>query len=84
MFSVMDSIAFIEFPVRIFLLSQNARIIFATSSEFGSAPAHNLTLANQFSIELTAIEREVDIKVHAVEGALGRVHPLEILFQILA
>ena len=55
-----------------------------TLPESRSTPAHNLTLANQLGIELGAIERQVDIKVHTVECALGCVHALEILLEILS
>ena len=46
-------------------------------------PPHRLTLADELGIELAAVEGEVDIEVNAVESALGRVHALEILFEIL-
>jgi len=48
------------------------------------APPHNLTLTYQLSVELGAVEREVDVEVNAVEGSLGRVHALEVLFEIFA
>lgn len=48
------------------------------------APAHDLTLTHQLCIELAAVEREVDVEIHAVKSALGCIHALEILFEVLA
>lgn len=52
-------------------------------SEAGAAAAHDLALADQLGAELGAIEGEVDVKVHPVERALGRVHALKVLLQVL-
>jgi hypothetical protein len=53
-------------------------------SEACRAAAHDLALANEFSVELRTVESEVDIEIHTVEGALRSVHALEILLEILA
>ena len=45
--------------------------------------AHDLALADKLRIELTPIEREIDIEVNTVEGPLRRVHPLKVLLQVL-
>lgn len=60
------------------------RLADLVSSEAGAAATHNITLANQLSIELAAIEGEVDVEVDAVEGALRGVHPLKVLFEVLS
>ena len=52
-------------------------------SETSRAASHDLTLAYELSVELTAIECQVNIEVDAVKGALRGVHPLEILLQVL-
>lgn len=46
--------------------------------------AHDFALAHQFGVELGAVQREVYVKVYAVEGALRRVHALKVLFEVLA
>lgn len=48
------------------------------------AAAHDLALAHELGVELGTVEREVDVKVHAVEGALWSVHALKVLFEVLA
>ena len=48
------------------------------------AAAHDLALAHELGVELRTVEREVDVEVHAVESALGSVHALEVLFEVLA
>lgn len=45
--------------------------------------AHDFTLAHQLSIKLGPIQREVDVKVDAVKSALGGIHALKVLFEIL-
>lgn len=55
-----------------------------TLSESCTATTHNLPLTDQFSVELTSIEREIYIKIYAVECSLWRVHALKVLFEILA
>lgn len=79
-----DSNHFPRFPMlHLFSLFRNAHGTLPTLPELGSAPTHNLTLANQLSVELTAIKSEVDVEVHAVKRSLRRIHPLEILLEIL-
>ena len=63
--------------------------IFATCSEqllseSCGTPAHNFALANKLGVELGAVEREVDVEVDAVEGALWGVHALEVLLEVLS
>lgn len=53
-------------------------------TELGATSAHNLTLANQLGVELGSVQRQVNVKVDTVEGALWSVHALEILLQVLA
>ena len=53
-------------------------------SESCRAPTHDLALAYQLSIELAAVEGEIDIEVDAVEGALRGIHALEVLLKVLA
>lgn len=52
--------------------------------ELCTAATHDLVLANQFSAELAAVQREVDVKVHPVEDTLGSVHALEVGFEVFA
>ena len=52
-------------------------------SESRRATTHDLALAHQLGVELGPVQREVDIEVDAVERALRRIHPLEVLLQIL-
>jgi hypothetical protein len=49
-----------------------------------SAAAHDLALANELSVKFGTVKREVDVEVHAVEGALGSVHALKVLLEVLA
>ena len=53
-------------------------------SEARGAAAHDFALADELGVELAAVEGEVDVEVDAVEGALRRVHALEIFFEIFA
>ena len=53
-------------------------------SESRCAAAHDLALAYQLGVELGAVEREVDVEVDAVEGALWGVHALEVLLEVLS
>lgn len=48
------------------------------------AAAHDLSLAHELGVEFRSVQREVDVKVHAVERALRRVHPLKVLLEVLA
>ena len=50
----------------------------------GGAAAHDLALAHELGVEFRTVEGEVDVKVDAVEGTLGRVHALKVLFEVLA
>ena len=43
---------------------------------------HHVPLAHQLGIELAAVQRQVDVKVHPVECALRRVHPLKVLLEV--
>lgn len=52
-------------------------------SEPGRAATHDLALADKLGVELGAVEGEVDVEIDTVEGALGCVHPLEVLLEIL-
>lgn len=52
-------------------------------SEAGAAAAHDLALTDQLGAELRAVEGEVDVKIHPVERALGCVHTLKVLLQVL-
>jgi len=56
----------------------------STLPESSSTPTHNLALAHELCVELAAVERKVDVKVDAVEGALGRVHSFKVLLEVLA
>lgn len=53
-------------------------------SESGRAATHDLALADKLGVELGAVEGEVDVEVDTVEGALRRVHALEVLLEVLA
>jgi hypothetical protein len=48
------------------------------------AATHDLTLADELSVELGSVEREVNVKVDAVECALRCVHTLKIFFEVLS
>lgn len=61
-----------------------AEILIAPLPELGAAATHNLVLANQLGAEFTAVQREVDVKVHPVEDALWRIHALEVGLEVLA
>lgn len=54
-----------------------------TLSEPGRAATHNFTLADELGVEFRAVEREVDVEVDTVEGALGCVHPFEVFLEVL-
>lgn len=53
-------------------------------SEPRSAATHYFTLADQLGAELGAVQCQVDVEVHPVKCALGRVHALEVLLEVLA
>lgn len=53
-------------------------------SESSRTPTHDLALTDQLGVKLAAVEGEVDVKVDAVEGPLGRIHSLKVLFEVLA
>lgn len=53
-------------------------------SEPGCATTHDLALAHKLSVELGAVEREVDIEVYTVESTLGGIHPLKVLLEVLS
>ena len=53
------------------------------SSKPRRATTHDLALADELGVELGSVEREVDVKVYAIEGALRGVHALKVLFEIL-
>jgi len=73
----------LSFPLELFT---HARIthhdIFLPKSS--CATTHDFALADQLSIEFRSVESEVDVKVDAVESALGCVHALEVLFEVLS
>ena len=48
-----------------------------------SAPPHDIPLTHQFRIEFATVKRQVDIEVDTVKCSLRRIHPLEVLLQIL-
>lgn len=50
--------------------------------ELGPTPAHNLSLTDELCVKFTSVEREVDVKIYAIEGTLGGVHSLEIRFEV--
>lgn len=50
--------------------------------ESSRASAHDLSLADELGVELAAVEGEVDVEIDSVEGALRRVHALEVLFEV--
>lgn len=52
--------------------------------EAGRAATHDLALTHELGVELRAVQGEVDVEVDAVEGALGSVHALEVLFEVLS
>lgn len=54
------------------------------SSESGRAPAHDLTLTDQLSVELAAVQRQINVEIHAIKGALRGVHALKVLFERLS
>jgi len=53
-------------------------------SETCGTSTHDFALANELGVELGAIEGEVDVEVHSVESALGSVHALKVLLEVLA
>jgi hypothetical protein len=56
---------------------------FDSLPESRRAATHDLALADQFSVELGSVKREVDVEVNAVEGSLGSVHALKVFLEIL-
>lgn len=52
--------------------------------ETRTATAHDLALADKLSAELGTVKSQVDIEVDTVKCALGCVHPLKVLLQVLA
>ena len=67
------------------VLFQNgiADVIKTQLSEPRCAATHDLALADKLGVELGSVEREVDVEVYAVEGALWGVHALEVFFEVL-
>lgn len=59
-------------------------IVMVSLSKPGTASAHDLALANQFRIKLGSIERQINVKVHAVECSLRCIHAFEVFFEILS
>jgi len=53
-------------------------------SEASSAAAHDLALADELGIEFGSVEREVDIKVDAVESTLRGIHAFKVFFEVLS
>ena len=41
-------------------------------------------MADKFGIEFRSVQREIDIEVDAVEGALWGIHALEVFFEVLS
>jgi hypothetical protein len=64
--------------------SANARTRRRRLPESRCAAAHDLALADKLGVEFGSVEGEVDVEVNAVEGALGCVHALKVLFEVLA
>ena len=52
-------------------------------SEASSAAAHDLALADELGVEFGSVEREVNVKVDAVESTLRGIHAFEVLFEVL-
>lgn len=48
------------------------------------ATPHHLALTHQLGIEFAAVERKIDVEIHAVESALRRIHALKVFLEILA
>ncbi len=46
------------------------------------ATTHDFSLAYQLGVELGAVECEINVKVDAVESALGGIHALKVLFEV--
>ena len=53
-------------------------------SEPRGATTHDFALADELGVEFGAVQGEVDVEVDAVEGALRRVHALEVFLEVLA
>jgi hypothetical protein len=47
------------------------------------APPHNLPLTHQFRIELTSVQRQVNIEIHPIKRPLRGIHSLKVLLEIL-
>lgn len=52
--------------------------------ESSRAATHDFTLANKLGIELRSIEREVNVEVDTVEGALWGIHTFKVFFEVLS
>lgn len=64
--------------------STAGNIIKVRLSEPRRAATHDLALADKLGVKLRSVEREVDVEVYAVEGALWGIHALEVLFEVLS
>jgi hypothetical protein len=53
-------------------------------SESCGTSAHDFALTNELGVEFGTVESKVDVEIHSVEGALGCVHALKVLLEILA
>jgi hypothetical protein len=53
-------------------------------SESCRTSAHDFALANKLGIEFGTIKSQVNVEVHSVESALGCVHALKVLLEVLA
>ena len=72
------------FKQEIWVLNGSKKESQSQSSESGRATSHDFALTHQLGVEFCAVEREVDVEVDAVEGALRCVHTFEILLEVLA
>jgi hypothetical protein len=59
-------------------------LIFYFLPKSRSAATHDFALTDKLGVEFRAVEREVNVEVDAVEGALGRVHAFKVLFEVFA
>jgi hypothetical protein len=59
-------------------------VVFHSLLESRSAAAHNFALANKLGTELRTVQRQVNIKVDTVECALGCIHALKVLLEVLS
>lgn len=54
------------------------------SSKPSTTPPHHIALTHQLGIKLASIQRQVNVKIHAVKSPLRRIHALKVLLQVLA